>query len=100
MTLKMDLELETNMTRSQTPEEQELIQPRILIVDDDEGIVSACREFFSNEGYQLLTIELVGSAEVVDDFGNGFSGLGVALFVGQLEILDSGAVLIFAFGGS
>jgi hypothetical protein len=28
-----------------------------------------------------LTIELVGPAEVVDDFGNGFAGLGVALVV-------------------
>jgi hypothetical protein len=47
-----------------------------------------------------LTIELVGPAEVVDDFGNGFAGLGVALVVRQLEVLDSGAVFIFAFGGS
>jgi len=47
-----------------------------------------------------LTIELVGSAEVVDDFGNGFSSPGVALVVRQLEVLDSGAVFIFAFGGS
>jgi two-component system cell cycle response regulator len=52
------------MTRSQTPEERELIQPRILIVDDDEDIVSACREFFSNEGYETHSVYL--SEEALD----------------------------------
>ena len=52
------------MTQSQTSEERELIQPRILIVDDDESIVSACREFFSNEGYETHTAHL--SEEALD----------------------------------
>ena len=64
MTLKVDLEIETNMTRSQTPEKQERIPHRILIVDDDEGIVSACREFFSNEGYETHSAYL--SEEALD----------------------------------
>ena len=46
--------------------------------------------------YQLLTVELVSPAEVVDDFGDGFSGLGMTLVVGQLVVLDGGAVLVFA----
>ena len=64
MTLKMDLEIEANLTRSQTAEERDLIKPRILIVDDDESIVSACREFFSNEGYETHTAHL--SEEALD----------------------------------
>ena len=64
MTLKMDLEIEANLTRSQKPEEREPIKPRILIVDDDEGIVSACREFFSSEGYETHTAHL--SEEALD----------------------------------
>jgi hypothetical protein len=36
----------------------------------------------------------------VDDFGYRFAGLGMALVVRQLEVLDGGAVFIFAFGGS
>ena len=50
------------------------------------------------QAHQLVTVELVCSAEVVDDFGNGFSGLWVALVVRQLEVLDGGAVFVFAFG--
>jgi hypothetical protein len=36
----------------------------------------------------------------VDDFGDGFSGLGMTLVVGQLVVLDGGAVLVFALCGS
>jgi hypothetical protein len=50
--------------------------------------------------YQLLTVELVSPAEVVDDFGDGFSGLGMTLVVGQLVVLDGRAVLVFALCGS
>ena len=47
--------------------------------------------------HQFLPIELVGSAEVVDDFGDRFSSYWVALVVCELEIFDDGAVFIGAF---
>jgi hypothetical protein len=43
---------------------------------------------------------LVGSAKVVDDFGNGFSGLGMTLVVRQLEVFNGGAVFVLSLGGS
>jgi hypothetical protein len=36
----------------------------------------------------------------VDDLGNWFAALGMALVVRELEVLDSGAVFIFTLGGS
>jgi hypothetical protein len=35
--------------------------------------------------HQLLAVEPIGPAEVVDDFGNRFSGDGMTLVVGQLD---------------
>jgi hypothetical protein len=46
---------------------------------------------------QLLTVELIGAAEVVDDFGDGFAVTGMAFVVGQLEIFDDRAVLVLRF---
>jgi hypothetical protein len=52
------------------------------------------------QAHELLAVKLIGAAEVVDDFGNGFTGFGMALVVGQLVVLDAGAVFVLALGGS
>ena len=49
------------------------------------------------ETYQLLAVELVDPAEVVDDFGNGFAGVRMPLVMGELEVFDDRAVLVGAF---
>ena len=49
------------------------------------------------ETHQLLPVELVNPAEVVDDFGNGFAGVRVALVMGELEVFDDRAILVFSF---
>ncbi|WP_159449703.1 hypothetical protein, partial [Desulfococcus multivorans] len=45
---------------------------------------------------QFLPVELVGTAEVVDDFGNRLAGIRVALVMRQLEIFDHGAVFVLS----
>ncbi len=45
---------------------------------------------------QLLAVELVNPAEVVDDFGDGFAGIRMPLVMGELEVFDDRAVLIGA----
>ncbi len=42
-------------------------------------------------------IQLIGATEIVNDFGNRFTRLRVALIVGELVVLNDGAVFIFAF---
>jgi hypothetical protein len=49
--------------------------------------------------HQLLAVEQIRPAEVVDDFGDWLSSLGMALVVGQLVVFDGGAILVLAFGG-
>lgn len=49
---------------------------------------------------QGLDVDLVDPAEVVEDLGFGTAGLGVPNVVGELEIVDDGAVLVEAGGGS
>ena len=51
----------------------------------DDGITSP---------HQLLTVELIGPAEVVDDFGDGLSGLGMAFVVGKLVICDRNSFIV------
>ena len=48
------------------------------------------------ETHQLLAVELVDPAEVVDDFGNGFAGLRMPLVMGELEVFNDRAVLVCA----
>ena len=47
---------------------------------------------------ELLVIQLINSTEIVNDFGYRFTGYRVSLIVGQLVVLDKGAVFVFAFG--
>ena len=47
---------------------------------------------------ELLVIQLINSTEIVNDFGYRFTAYRVALIVGQLVVLDDGAVFVFAFG--
>ena len=50
--------------------------------------------------HQLLTVELIGAAEVVDDLGDRLSGNRVAFIVGQLVVFDDGAVLVLSSGSA
>jgi len=45
---------------------------------------------------EMIAIQSVRPAEVVDDPGNGLSGHRVALIVGQLIVLDDGTVFVFS----
>ena len=47
---------------------------------------------------ELLVIQLIDSTEIVNDFRYRFARYRVALIVGQLVVLDDGAVFVFAFG--
>ena len=47
---------------------------------------------------ELLVIQLINSTKIVNDFGYRFTGYRVALVMGQLVVLDDGAVLVFTFG--
>ena len=51
------------------------------------------------QSHQLLPIQLIGSTEIVDDFGHGFSGFGMTLIVRQLVVLNTGTVFVFTFCG-
>ena len=54
----------------------------------------------TTQAHQLGAVELIGAAEVVDDLGHRFAGLGVALVVRQLKVFDNRAVLVGTFCGS
>jgi len=54
----------------------------------------------SAQSHKLRSVQLIGSAEVVDNFSIRFSGNGVSFVVGQLVVFNARAVLIFSFGGS
>ena len=49
------------------------------------------------ETKELFVIQLIGSTEFVNDFGDRFTRCRVALIVGQLVVIDDGAVFVFAF---
>jgi hypothetical protein len=46
--------------------------------------------------HQILSVKLIGSAEVVDDLGNRLSSLGMAHVVRELMVLDHRSILVFA----
>jgi hypothetical protein len=46
--------------------------------------------------HQIIPVELIGSAEVVDDLGDRPAGFRMAHVVGELEILDHRSIFIFA----
>jgi hypothetical protein len=46
------------------------------------------------ETHQLLAVKLVNSAEVVDDFSDGFAGVRMPFVMGELEVFDNRAVLV------
>ena len=48
------------------------------------------------EAYQLLAVELVNSAEVVDDFSYRFVSFRMALVVCELEVLDDRSIFVGA----
>jgi len=47
-----------------------------------------------DEASERLTVELVGTAEVVDHFGDRAAGVGASLVVGELEVRDDRAVFV------
>ena len=52
------------------------------------------------ESHQFLAVEFIGTTEAVDDLGDGFSGDGIPLIMGELVVGDDGSVLIGSFGGA
>lgn len=52
------------------------------------------------QAHKLLSVQFIGSPEVVDDFSNWLTGNGMPFVVRQLVVFDDGAVLILSFGGS
>ena len=50
------------------------------------------------EADQFLTVKLVRTAEFEDDVGERLAGIRVACVMGQLEILDHGAVFVSFLG--
>jgi hypothetical protein len=53
----------------------------------------------AHESAQPVLVNLVPSAEVVDDVRLGAPRLRVTVVVGELDVLDDGAVLVLAGGG-
>jgi hypothetical protein len=51
----------------------------------------------STQSYQFKTVKLVGSTKVMDDFGDRFASLWMALVVGNLKVLDDRAIFVGAF---
>jgi hypothetical protein len=43
---------------------------------------------------ELSPVELIGPAEVVDDFGDRLAGRGVAFVMSKLKVLDGGSVFV------
>jgi len=49
---------------------------------------------------QFISVEFIGPAKAVNDFGHRFAGVGMPFIVGQLVILNNRAVFIFPTDGS
>jgi hypothetical protein len=51
---------------------------------------------YTAQPHQVIPVELIGSAEVVDDLGDRLASFGVADVVGELEVLDHRSIFVFA----
>jgi hypothetical protein len=49
---------------------------------------------------KLVAFEIICPAEAVEDLGDGFSGDGIPLVMGELVVGDDGSVLIVSFGSA